>query len=75
MTNAEGLKSLQNIGKTIWANKLTSAKGLENLRSIGGYAHFTSLSSTKYLASLETINGEDTTKFEEEINGKNSKTI
>ncbi|HIR59334.1 MAG TPA: hypothetical protein IAB38_04715 [Candidatus Onthousia excrementipullorum] len=75
LTNAEGLKSLQNIGKTIWANKLTSAKGLENLRSIGGYAHFTSLSSTKYLASLETINGEDTTKFEEEINGKNSKTI
>ena len=75
MTNAEGLKILQNIGKTIWANKLTSAKGLENLRSIGGYAHFTSLSSTKYLASLETINGEDTTKLEEEINGKNSKTI
>ena len=75
LTNVKGLKSLQNIGGIAGFFRLTSAKGLENLQNIGGIAIFVSLINADGLESLETINGEDASKFKEEINSRGSKTI
>ena len=75
LTSAEGLENLQSIGLSAWFNKLTSAEGLENLQSIGGNALFNNLISAEGFESLETVNGEDASKFKEEINSRGSMTI
>ena len=75
LTNAEGLENLQSIGGHARFDNLTNAKGLGNLQSIGGYAGFDNLTNAEDLGNLETVNGEDATKFKEEINSRGSKTI
>ena len=75
LTNAEGLENLQSIGGHARFDNLTNAKGLGNLQSIGGYARFDNLTNAEDLGNLETVNGEDATKFKEEINSRGSKTI
>ncbi len=75
LTNAEGLKKLQSIGGYASFINLSSAEGLENLQSIGRDAWFYELTSAEGFDSLETVNGEDATKFKEEINSRGSKTI
>ncbi len=75
LISATGFDNLKNIGMNAYFNMLESAQGLESLQSIGGFANFPKLVSTKGLENLETINGEDATKFKEEINSRGSKTI
>ena len=75
LISATGFDNLKNIGMNAYFNMLESAQGLESLQSIGGFANFPKLVSTKGLENLETINGEDATKFKEEINSRRSKTI
>ena len=73
LISAKGLNNLQSITEIAWFESLTSAEGLEKLQSIGEDADFDSLISTDGLDSLETVNGEDATKFKEEIDSRGSK--
>ena len=75
LSNARGLENLQSIGGYAGFDNLTNAKGLGNLQSIGGYADFPNLTNAEGLENLEIINGEDASKFKEEINSRGSKTI
>ncbi len=88
LISAKGLESLQSIGGDACFENLTSAKGLESLRSIMGCFLVTDdlssanelenlqrMSKGTYLENLETVNGEDATKFKEEINNRGNKTL
>lgn len=75
LTSAKGFDSLKNIGLKAYFDSLESAKGFKSLQNIGGFAEFPKLISAEGFDSLETVNGEDATKFKEEINSRGSKTI
>ena len=75
LISARGFENLQNIGGYAWFANLTSAEGFENLQNIGRDAYFDNLTSARGLEKLETVNGEDASKFKEEINSRGKKTI
>ena len=75
LISAEGLERLQTIGIYAYFDSLTNAEGLKSLHSIGWFFVCDNLTSIKGLENLETINGEDATKFKEEINSRGSKTV
>ncbi len=75
LISAEGLERLQTIGIYAYFDSLTNAEGLKSLHSIGWFFVCDNLTSIKGLENLETINGEDASKFKEEINSRGSKTV
>ncbi len=75
LSSAEGLERLQTIGVYAYFDSLTNAEGLKSLHSIGWFFVCDNLTNIKGLENLETINGEDASKFKEEINSRGSKTI
>ena len=75
LSSAEGLERLQTIGVYAYFDSLTNAEGLKSLHSIGWFFVCDNLTNIKGLENLETINGEDVSKFKEEINSRGSKTI
>ena len=75
LTSAKGLKKLQSIGGSASFDYLINAEGLENLQSIGRKANFNNLTSIIELKSLKTVNGENATKFKEEVINWRSKTL
>ena len=75
LSSAEGLERLQTIGVYAYFGSLTNAEGLKSLHSIGWFFVCDNLTSIKGLENLETINGEDATKFKEEINSRGNKTL
>ena len=75
LSSAEGLERLQTIGVYAYFDSLTNAEGLKSLHSIGWFFVCDNLTNIKGLENLETINGEDATKFKEEINSRGNKTL
>ena len=75
LTSAKGLKKLQSICGSASFDYLINAEGLENLQSIGRKAYFNNLTSIIELKSLKTVNGENATKFKEEVINWRSKTL
>ena len=75
LTSAKGLENLQSIGRDASFWHLTNAEGLKSLHSIGWFFVCDNLTNIKGLENLETINGEDATKFKEEINSRGNKTL
>ena len=72
---SKGFESLENIGGSLVCPHLIFADGFRNLHNIGSLVYCPNLRNAEGFENLETINGEDASKFKEEINSRGNKTL